>query len=108
MREGSVVTVTATANLGYTFSSWSGDCTGSSLLGHHGCRQDRHGQLHGGADVRTDHGGQPVRGGTIIPAAGAHTYNQGTIVPVTATATPGYTFSSWSGACTGTVPAPAR
>ena len=46
----------------------------------------------------------PSVAGTISPAAGDHTYNQGTIVPVTATANPGYAFSGWSGACTGTDP----
>ena len=44
----------------------------------------------------------PAGGGTINPAAGPHTYNQGDLVAVTATANSGYTFSSWSGACTGT------
>jgi hypothetical protein len=43
----------------------------------------------------------PSGGGTINPAAGTHTYNEGEIVPITATANPGYTFSSWSGACVG-------
>ncbi len=43
----------------------------------------------------------PSGGGTINPSAGTHTYDEGDIVPVTATANLGYTFSSWSGACSG-------
>jgi uncharacterized repeat protein (TIGR02543 family) len=38
--------------------------------------------------------------GAILPATGW--YNPGTLVSVTATAKPGYKFSGWSGACTGT------
>ncbi|MGB9104931.1 MAG: hypothetical protein WCC59_09240, partial [Terriglobales bacterium] len=44
----------------------------------------------------------PAGGGTTNPAVGPHTYASGTVVNVTATAATGYTFSSWSGACTGT------
>ena len=44
----------------------------------------------------------PVGGGTTNPAVGPHTYAYGTVVAVTATPAAGYTFSSWSGACTGT------
>ena len=38
--------------------------------------------------------------GTILPATGWN--NSGTLVTVTATAKPGYKFTGWSGACTGT------
>jgi uncharacterized repeat protein (TIGR02543 family) len=44
----------------------------------------------------------PSGGGTIDPTAGAHTYDENEVVGVTATANPGYTFSGWSGACSGT------
>jgi uncharacterized repeat protein (TIGR01451 family)/uncharacterized repeat protein (TIGR02543 family) len=43
----------------------------------------------------------PTGGGTTNPAVGVHTYPYGTVVTVTATPATGYTFSSWSGACTG-------
>jgi uncharacterized repeat protein (TIGR01451 family)/uncharacterized repeat protein (TIGR02543 family) len=43
----------------------------------------------------------PTGGGTISPSAGDHTYAEGANVAVTATANPGYAFSGWSGACTG-------
>jgi pectate disaccharide-lyase len=44
----------------------------------------------------------PSGGGTTNPTVGVHTYAYGTVVAVTATPAAGYTFSSWSGACTGT------
>ena len=44
----------------------------------------------------------PTGGGTISPAAGTHTYAEGTVVSVTVSPATGYTFSSWSGDCTGT------
>ena len=43
----------------------------------------------------------PAGGGTTDPAVGPHTYAYGTVVTVTATPAAGYTFTSWSGACTG-------
>ncbi len=43
----------------------------------------------------------PAAGGTITPAAGTHTYNEGDVVNVTATPAAGYTFSGWSGDCSG-------
>jgi len=41
-------------------------------------------------------------GGTTSPAAGTYTYTSGTTVSVTANPSSGYTFSSWSGAASGT------
>lgn len=41
-------------------------------------------------------------GGTTEPSPGSHTYVEGTSVLVTATAANGNTFTSWSGAATGT------
>jgi len=43
----------------------------------------------------------PDGGGTTAPSAGVHTYVAGTEVAVTAQPAPGYVFSEWSGACSG-------
>jgi len=43
----------------------------------------------------------PAGSGTIDPPAGVHSYSAGSLVNVTATPASGYTFSGWSGACTG-------
>ncbi len=40
--------------------------------------------------------------GTITPSAGVHTYNHGANVTVTNSASTGYTFTGWSGSCSGT------
>jgi len=46
----------------------------------------------------------PVTGGTTNPAVGVRTYPYGTVVAVSAIPAAGYTFGSWTGACTGTDP----
>jgi uncharacterized repeat protein (TIGR02543 family) len=43
----------------------------------------------------------PSAGGSVLPASGG-SYTSGTVVPVTETANPGYVFTGWSGACSGT------
>ena len=58
--------------------------------------------MDGAAELHPDDGGDSGGGGTINPAAGVHAYTSGTVVAVTATPASGYTFSSWSGACSGT------
>jgi uncharacterized repeat protein (TIGR02543 family) len=39
----------------------------------------------------------PTGGGTTEPAVGDHIYTEGTVVPITATASTGYVFDSWTG-----------
>ena len=100
--EGAVVSVTATPNTGYTFTSWGGACSGSGS-----CSVTMDADKTVTANFTTvptyvlTTAVNPSGGGTISPSAGAHTYNQGAVVAVTATPNSGYTFSSWSGACTG-------
>lgn len=43
----------------------------------------------------------PGGGGTTTPSAGVHTYAQGAVVDITASASSGYAFDYWSGACAG-------
>ena len=89
---GTTVTLTATANTGYTFSAWSDGVTDNP-------RTDT---VTGPASyeaVFTLNSYQitatanPTNGGTIT---GAGTYYYGTTVTLTATANTGYTFSAWS------------
>ena len=99
---GTVVAVTATAATGYTFTSWSGACTGTGA-----CSVTMDGNKTVTANFTQitytlTTAVSPAGGGTTNPAVGPHTYASGTVVPVTATPAAGYTFSSWSGACTGT------
>jgi uncharacterized repeat protein (TIGR02543 family) len=98
---GTVVNITATPATGYTFSSWTGACSGSgscsvtmdadrSVTAHFA-------QITHNLTVAVN----PVGGGTTNPAVGVHTYAYGAVVNVTATPATGYTFTNWSGACTG-------
>jgi uncharacterized repeat protein (TIGR02543 family) len=101
---GTIVPVTAIANTGYAFSSWSGACAGSGT-----CSVTMDGNKTVTANFtilptyKLTTAVSPTGGGTIIPA-GVNTYYSGTIVPVTASANTGYAFSNWSGACNGSLP----
>ncbi len=103
--EGSEVTITASANSGYTFANWSGACTGTSP-----CQVTMDSDKTVTANFTAlptyvlTTAVSPTGGGTISPSAGNHTYFQGDIVGVTASANSGYTFANWSGSCTGTAP----
>ena len=101
--EGEVVGVTAAPNSGYTFSGWSGACTGS---GSCSVTMDADKTVTANFVAVPTYtlttAVSPTGGGTINPAAGPHTYNQDDVVAITATPNSGYTFSNWSGACTGT------
>jgi len=100
-----VVTVTATAATGYTFTGWSGACSGTGA-----CvvtmNADKTITATFSAIVMYNLtvAVSPAGAGTTNPAAGVYTYTAGTAVTVTATPAAGYVFSGWSGACTGTGP----
>jgi uncharacterized repeat protein (TIGR02543 family) len=98
---GVVVNVTATPAAGYTFTSWSGACTGSGACS---VTMDAAKTVTANFTVinyNLTTAVSPSGGGTVNPAAGVHAYAYGTVVAVTATPATGYVFSSWSGACTG-------
>jgi len=95
---GRSVTVTATANTGYRFERWAGDCSGTGACS----------VTMSAARTVTAHflrqyvlttTASPSAGGTVT---GAGTYDTGESVTVTATANTGYRFASWAGDCTGT------
>jgi uncharacterized repeat protein (TIGR02543 family) len=104
---GDQVTLTATPNAGYTFSSWSGDLSGSTNPATI--------TMNGNKNVTANFSSStppppptsytlttsvnPPGAGTVIPSGG--TYGAGTIVTLTATPNLGYTFSSWSGDLSG-------
>jgi len=99
---GSVVVVTATPATGFTFTGWSGACTGTDPCSI---------TMDADKSVTANFSGifynltvavNPAGGGTTDPAVGVHAYAAGSVVAVTATPATGYTFTGWSGACTGT------
>jgi len=93
---GDVVTLTATADLGWSFAEWSGDLTGtdeSMTVTMMGSRvitatftQDEY-----TLTVNT------VGGGAVITEPVKPTYHYGDVVTFTAEADPGWTFAGWSG-----------
>ena len=98
---GTVVTLTATPAAGYQFSSWSGDCSGST----NPCSVTMNAAKSVTANFTPlQHvltvTSSPAAGGSIAPAGG--TYPHGTVVTLTVTPNAGYQFSGWSGDCSGT------
>jgi uncharacterized repeat protein (TIGR02543 family) len=98
---GTVVTLTADPDDGWTFDHWSGDLTGSE--------NPTTITMNGNKDVSAYFTQNeytltitidPVEGGTVDTDI-APPYHYNDIVTVTANANPGYTFDHWSGDLTG-------
>ena len=119
---GSSVTLSASANQGYAFAGWSGDCSGSSstctvtidsaktvtaTFGT-GASDGAAGSATPSITVKKSGEGS----GTITSSdkkincgtACTSTYNSGSSVTLTATVSPGSSFDGWEGACTGIKP----
>ena len=88
--QGTQVTLTATPNTGYTFSSWSDGSTEQSRTIT--VSQD----LTLTANFSANTYSVSLTANTGGSVSGAGTYEQGTQVTLTATPNTGYTFSSWS------------
>jgi len=97
---GGTSSCTATANAGYTFANWSGDCAGATCT------------LSNVTDTRNVAANFTLNSYAITvaanpPAGGAascapNPVDHGDNSSCTATANAGYTFTGWSGDCTGT------
>ncbi|HOG58734.1 MAG TPA: choice-of-anchor Q domain-containing protein [Anaerolineaceae bacterium] len=100
---GESVTLTANANPGWTFSSWGGDVTGTdnpltlTIQGDTSITANFT-QLEYTLNV----GVHPSDTGSVSVEPLQTTYHYGDDVTLTATADPGWTFSGWTGAVTGT------
>jgi M6 family metalloprotease-like protein len=106
---GTTVTLTATANSGYSFSSWSGDASGADNPTTVTMSANRTVTANfATACYALTTNASPGAGGSVAadPAPNCATdstkYTAGTAVTLTATANTGYSFSSWSGAASGT------
>ena len=101
--DGTVVDVTATPASGWSFSGWSGACSGTGA-----CQVT----MDGNKSVTATFTEIPpaeytlttntVGNGTVTKDPDQATYTDGTVVDVTATPACGWSFSGWSGACSGT------
>lgn len=109
--QGSVFTLTAAAATGYQFAGWSGACTGTAtcdvtmdaaksvtatFTALPPTTQKLSVTVSGSGSVA------PVGSGSCSTSTCTADIKAGDIVTLTATAASGWTFSGWSGACTGT------
>jgi uncharacterized repeat protein (TIGR01451 family)/uncharacterized repeat protein (TIGR02543 family) len=97
---GEVVTLTATADPGWTFGGWSGDLTGSNspdtvtITGDMAITGTFTQEAYTLA-ITT------VGGGTVVTEPAKVSYSYGEVVTLTGTADPGWTFAGWSGDLSG-------
>lgn len=98
---GTVVTVSATPNSGYTFGNWSGDLTGSVNPTTIMMNGNKTVTANFNAVTYTLTENSPNGSVTFTPPGGV--YTSGQVVTVSANPDSGYTFGSWSGDLTGSV-----
>ncbi len=98
---GSSVIVTASPNTGYAFTSWTGDATGTTnpLT----VTMNANKNIIANFTINTYTLTVIATNGTVVKNPPLGPYNHGTTVELTATADPGFTFTSWSGDATGSV-----
>jgi uncharacterized repeat protein (TIGR02543 family) len=102
--QGTVVSVTASAGSGWQFSGWSGDLTGTTnpasiTMNANKSVTATFTQITGTQYTLTVN----VTGqGSVAASPAGGSYASGTSVTLTATASTGYHFTSWSGDITGT------
>ena len=93
---GANVTVTATANTGYTFTNWTEKGNVVSTSANYQFTATANRTLKANFTINTYTiavSANPTAGGTVT---GGNTYNHGANVTVTATANTGYTFTNWT------------
>ncbi|NIO70361.1 MAG: hypothetical protein GTN71_15375, partial [Anaerolineae bacterium] len=99
---GEVVTLTVTADLGWTFSEWSGDLTGSDNPVTLTMDSDKTVTATLIQEVYTlTVGVSPSGSGSVDKEPDQETYLYGDVVTLTVTADPGWKFFEWSGDLTG-------
>jgi uncharacterized repeat protein (TIGR02543 family) len=92
---GTVVTLTATADPGWTFSVWSGDASGSNPVTTVNMTSNKAVTATFTQEVTYTLTITITTGGTANPPPGAHVYPSGTNVPITAIPYTGYQFNHW-------------
>jgi len=98
---GEVVTLTATPSTGYSFSSWSGDASGTA--GSTTVTMDGDKSVTAAFTLNTYTLNISSVNGTVTRDPVQATYTHGQTVTLTAVPATGYSFSSWSGDLSGTV-----
>ena len=96
---GSTVVLTPTANAGYTFTSWTGDASGSS--NPLSVIMNANKAITANFTLNTYTLNVISTNGSVVKVPSQATYNHGASVQLTATPNVGYTFTTWSGDATG-------
>jgi len=99
--QGSSVTLTATPNVGYTFTNWTDGATVVSTSASYQLNMAGNKTLVANFAVSAYTLGVTAVNGTVAKTPNQPTYNVGTTVQLTAAPSMGYVFSSWSGDATG-------
>ncbi|WP_295445522.1 hypothetical protein, partial [uncultured Thiodictyon sp.] len=92
-------TCSATPTAGYTFSAWSGDCTGANCVLNNVTAAKAVTATFTRNSYAVTATASPAAGGTA--SCTPNPVDHGTSSTCSATPTAGYTFSAWSGDCTG-------
>ncbi|MEL7589493.1 MAG: ice-binding family protein, partial [Prolixibacteraceae bacterium] len=101
---GATVQLTATPSPGYTFTSWSGDATGSANPLTVTMNANKNVTANFTAIVPVTYTlNVTAVNGTVLKDPNQVAYNSGATVQLTATPDAGYTFTSWNGDATGSV-----
>jgi uncharacterized repeat protein (TIGR02543 family) len=101
VNSGSTASCTQTPNAGYTFTGWSGDCTGTGSCSISNATSNKTVTANYSLSTYTVTGSaSPSAGGTVSCASATVNSGGGTTCSVTVNA--GYRFTNWSGDCTGT------
>jgi uncharacterized repeat protein (TIGR02543 family) len=100
---GDQVTLTATPAIGYTFTNWTGDASGTNsstiiTLDDNKTVSANFSLIEYSLTVNIT----PTEGGTVTKSPNQSTYNYGDQVTLTATPVTGYTFTNWAGDASGT------
>ncbi len=104
---GTNVTLTPAAGTGYTFTSWGGACSGSGACVVPMTQMRTvtatftQNTYNLGVSISPTGGGTVTGTGISCPGDCTEVLAHGTNVTLTATPSTGYTFSTWSGACSG-------
>ena len=100
---GATVQLTATPNVGYTFTSWSGDATGTTNPLTVTMNSTKNITANFTAIASTFTLNVTAVNGTALKVPNLATYTNGASVLLTATPNVGYVFTSWSGDANGSV-----
>jgi hypothetical protein len=98
--QGTVVTLTATPDVGYLFAGWGGDLTGSANPTTLTLDADKS-VTASFVEAQVTLSVTTSGSGSVSLSPPGGTYDAGTVVTLTATPDPGFAFSGWSGDLSG-------